>query len=186
MDQYKTCTKCGQTKPKTDFRLRKGKNNNNSYLASTCAVCERLTVSEYGKKNRHKRTLYQRQYRLKNPQVFVNLRKKDYAKNKAKRDAYAAKYRGENPELIRFYAAKRRAKKAENGIFSLSKKDVRRLSQGSCFYCSGNQGLEIDHIIPISRGGRHSFGNLLVACRSCNASKGSKFITEWKKGKNAN
>jgi hypothetical protein len=32
---------------------------------------------------------------------------------------------------------------------------------------------EVDHIVPISRGGRHVYENLQCACRKCNGSKGS-------------
>jgi 5-methylcytosine-specific restriction endonuclease McrA len=33
---------------------------------------------------------------------------------------------------------------------------------------------ELDHIIPLSRGGEHSYRNVQCLCRSCNGSKGSK------------
>jgi len=39
----------------------------------------------------------------------------------------------------------------------------------------------MDHVVPLIRGGRHSVGNIIPACRSCNSSKGGKFIIEWKK-----
>lgn len=34
--------------------------------------------------------------------------------------------------------------------------------------------LEIDHIIPRAKGGKHNLENLRVLCNRCNASKGSK------------
>jgi 5-methylcytosine-specific restriction endonuclease McrA len=33
---------------------------------------------------------------------------------------------------------------------------------------------ELDHIVPLSVGGEHSYRNTQCACRSCNASKGSQ------------
>jgi hypothetical protein len=39
---------------------------------------------------------------------------------------------------------------------------------GSCTY------LEIDHIQPLSRGGRHDETNMQVLCRTCNRKKGSQ------------
>lgn len=35
---------------------------------------------------------------------------------------------------------------------------------------------EMDHIIPISKGGAHTYENIQTACRSCNQIKGSKII----------
>ena len=50
----------------------------------------------------------------------------------------------------------------------------------TCVYCGADDDLTIDHITPQSRGGGHGIDNLVTACRSCNSSKGSKTITEWK------
>lgn len=49
-----------------------------------------------------------------------------------------------------------------------------------CLYC-GERGvpLELDHILPLSRGGSNHFLNLMPACKSCNASKGAKTYVEW-------
>lgn len=32
----------------------------------------------------------------------------------------------------------------------------------------------IDHVVPISKGGTHTLDNVRVACRSCNSAKGAK------------
>jgi hypothetical protein len=53
----------------------------------------------------------------------------------------------------------------------------------TCFYCGtsiskvGNRS--VDHIIPISCGGRHSLVNLVPSCRICNASKNDRSFAEW-------
>jgi len=49
-----------------------------------------------------------------------------------------------------------------------------------CSYCGQVDGpMEIDHILPVSRGGRDHPRNLTVACRPCNRSKGAKTPGEW-------
>ena len=62
----------------------------------------------------------------------------------------------------------------------ITTKEWLKLSKKDCAYC-GNSGGEVDHIIPLARGGTHSIGNLTSSCRSCNSSKGSKLLIEWKR-----
>jgi len=48
-----------------------------------------------------------------------------------------------------------------------------------CIYCSNPNELSIDHLIPKSRGGPDIADNAILACRSCNSSKGDKGVYEW-------
>jgi len=50
---------------------------------------------------------------------------------------------------------------------------------GQCIYCGSKSGLSVDHLIPHSRGGEESGDNAVVACKSCNSSRGDKGIYEW-------
>jgi len=43
-----------------------------------------------------------------------------------------------------------------------------------CAYCGSIENLEVDHIIPVSKGGGNTLDNLQILCRSCNLNKGSK------------
>jgi 5-methylcytosine-specific restriction endonuclease McrA len=51
---------------------------------------------------------------------------------------------------------------------------------GRCAYCGIKGPLSADHVIPISRGGRGTIGNILPACRPCNSSKSNSLLVEWR------
>ena len=66
------------------------------------------------------------------------------------------------------------------------KKSVRfrvlRRCQFRCHYCgrrAGDVTLEIDHVIPRSRGGSDNEANLVAACEDCNLGKGSEVEAEY-------
>jgi hypothetical protein len=44
----------------------------------------------------------------------------------------------------------------------------------ACVYCQATSNLEIDHVVPLSMGGANSERNIVVACRTCNATKNAK------------
>ena len=43
-----------------------------------------------------------------------------------------------------------------------------------CVHCGSTKNLEVDHIIPISKGGEHSEFNYQILCRKCNRKKKDK------------
>lgn len=40
----------------------------------------------------------------------------------------------------------------------------------------GDETIELDHLIPVSKGGENTADNLVVSCRACNASKWNRII----------
>jgi len=58
---------------------------------------------------------------------------------------------------------------------------VKKLGNYTCAYCGSFKDLTIDHILPISRGGQHTFSNLCCCCRKCNEEKGNRTPQEWGK-----
>ena len=42
----------------------------------------------------------------------------------------------------------------------------------ACVYCGSRDDLQVDHAVPLSRGGSNGFENLITACERCNLSKG--------------
>ena len=51
---------------------------------------------------------------------------------------------------------------------------------GGCAYCgAADRALQRDCVLPISRGGRYTLGNVVPACGSCNMSKCNSEVTGW-------
>lgn len=49
-----------------------------------------------------------------------------------------------------------------------------KLNQGLCHYCGQkfqSRELTMDHVVPVARGGTSTPGNIVPACKGCNASK---------------
>lgn len=61
----------------------------------------------------------------------------------------------------------------------LSRREVFLRDDFTCQYC-GQHGrdLTLDHVMPKSRGGAHTWENLVSACRACNHRKGGKTLEE--------
>ena len=58
----------------------------------------------------------------------------------------------------------------------------RRLAKGVCHYCEKQitpKELTMDHVVPISRGGKSTKGNVVTACRDCNTLKKQLLPMEW-------
>lgn len=57
-----------------------------------------------------------------------------------------------------------------------------KTSSGKCYYCGekvGFKNLTMDHVIPLSRGGRSTKDNLVPCCKECNTKKKSLLPVEW-------
>ena len=58
----------------------------------------------------------------------------------------------------------------------------RRLAKGVCHYCGRAcppRGLTMDHVVPVSRGGKTIRGNVVPCCKDCNNAKKQLLPMEW-------
>ena len=102
--------------------------------------------------------------------------------------ARAVKWQKDNVLRSRGIGSRRRARKRSNGTYTVTPRDLRRLLhrfRNRCAYCDVpvaiGDNLHLDHVLPISRGGAHSIGNLLPTCAWCNQSKRTKYLAEWRR-----
>jgi 5-methylcytosine-specific restriction endonuclease McrA len=57
-----------------------------------------------------------------------------------------------------------------------------KTAPGVCYYCGGrvaHRQLTMDHIVPLSRGGRSTKDNLVPSCKDCNTRKKTMLPVEW-------
>jgi len=58
----------------------------------------------------------------------------------------------------------------------------RKRSSGICHYCAAEfspKELTMDHVIPLSRGGKSERFNLVPCCKACNTRKKQLLPSEW-------
>lgn len=146
----KECRDCGVTKSINEFYAEK---RNSDGKDSFCRDCRKVRHYAWVEKNRK----------------HVN------AYNVAR---YASSEKERN---VKIAAARRRAG-VQRAVSSntVTSKDIQRIKSSACVACGSTENIEIDHVIPISRGGLHSVGNLQPLCMRCNRSKLNKFFAEFR------
>ena len=89
------------------------------------------------------------------------------------------RYRQENVIKLLDKNAKRRAVLKGATVEKVDRREVYLRDKGICGICGCPVSLEevtLDHIIPLSKGGEHSYRNIQLAHLSCNSAKGAKII----------
>ena len=59
---------------------------------------------------------------------------------------------------------------------------MRKIQKGVCHYCERSVGrvyLTMDHLLPLSRGGKSRKGNVVPCCKECNSKKKYLLPVEW-------
>ena len=171
-------------------------------------ISEKIARAKYCSKY-HKQLAANKRHRERNPGYFKRYdgrRKKDRESNKVEYNRKAREYQrsrfndpeigpklraksaewwAANPEKHRLYQANRRSRKINNpGSVGVSERDWLRLVnryRGCCAYCGDeSDSIELDHVIPLVKGGRHAIGNVLPACTPCNRSKNARWLADWR------
>lgn len=201
---YKTCSACKKEQPIEHFSKDKtqptGLNyqckscrsaiNKRSYAAQkvvtethqTCTSCHiEKELNEFYKDSRGQLGRMTRCKPCHNKTVISN-----HQKNPESHTEASKRWRQNNPDKVRMANSRIKAmrRKAERRTISVADwKSVLLQHRHCCAYCGSAGDLTMDHVVPLVRGGRHSIGNVVPACRSCNSSKNGRFIVEWRKSK---
>jgi len=160
------CTGCGDIRPLDDFHRDR---RNRLGRATRCKPCERKRALAYSRTvDPAKRNDAVRRHRLADPRGYNEKRRARYA---------------EDPTPTLVYNANRRAARAAAGSFTVDEW-LALLAQcgAACLACGATERIEPDHVVPISWGGSGMIGNVQPLCRSCNAAKGDRHATDYRKG----
>lgn len=162
MATTKRCSKCGKSKPKaTDYHRDKQKRDG---YASACKACRNPKQVEYERTHR-------KQAKSRSVSYRVKLQTDDEC------------YLRHRVSLSMRGAAKRKAKVASWMYTKAGRSAVAALLRDTdrCTLCGTELALrerELDHTVPLSRGGMHTLANLAIMCRCCNQAKGVQTISE--------
>ena len=170
------CKKCGEDKELSEFYNDKSKPSGKK---PRCKPCDLLS------RDKKKRREYENRY-------WSDPVKKEEKKARVKRinlenkEKYAQKRR----EYLKTDAGRAMYRKQTQKRYALKKgafvEDVNPIELfaeqgGVCYLCKVQfkfKEMELDHVMPLARGGKHKKSNCKMACRHCNRSKGSKTLEE--------
>lgn len=163
-----------------------------------CVVCSRKSAINHYRKNRPAKLEYAKRYQSENYER-VYKRIKEYEKAhpdkvrmwrrrsvssqkdvKAKR--YAEYYRENTSKVLAYAHAYRARKRGAGGEYT--GRDLEKIytfQNGRCLYCCTHLlgKWDVDHYVPISRGGSNYPSNIRLACRWCNRRKHARSAEDY-------
>jgi 5-methylcytosine-specific restriction endonuclease McrA len=134
---------------------------------------QRAYAREWLKRNAQKARDAVRRWNKAHPEQRRAAKRLYYARHREQHKAVMAAYHATHPEVLRAKsnAYRARARAAEGRFTSAEWLALVASYEGRCAYCGATGPLEVDHRIPLSRGGANAIDNVLPACRSCNGAK---------------
>lgn len=186
----KACTKCGSTKPKTEFSKRAGSSDG---LRNHCKTCvyeyrarylvenhdnERTRKAQWYKSNRETALAASAKWNAANKEMVRAYQAEWYEANKEKVRAAYSRWMAANPEAKRICNQNRRARKRAAGgkLSSGLAEKLFRLQHGKCACCKQPLGEDyhLDHIMPLALGGTNTDDNMQLLSSKCNLQKNAR------------
>lgn len=101
-----------------------------------------------------------------------------YLRDRERIKAASMTWQKAHPDHKKAYKAKRRQLVKSTSVEIIKMADVIAKSRGQCGICGKRVALKdrsLDHIVPLSKGGTHTYANVQLAHFSCNSSKWANF-----------
>jgi 5-methylcytosine-specific restriction endonuclease McrA len=177
----KRCSTCRQDLPWGAFCADK------RALDGKQARCKECTNLYHFERRRQFPERYRRYARVAyhaNHEAELAKRKAWVKANPEKHKASRQRYYEKNREAIVAKAIEtvhRRRDQRGDGRLSIAEwREILDAHGHRCAYCQRQTKLTRDHVVPLSRGGRHVAANIVPACKRCNVSKSSRLLSEWR------
>ena len=166
----KYCPKCDTQKEESEFAKDRSRYDG---LQGYCKPCRVEMVTTHRKTKEGHKAL--RKYRTsKAGKAAVNKASKKYKQTERGRENKRAYERKCYQENLDYYRLKNRARKSNGATVDILKK-VRERDK-VCQLCTSDQGLQFDHVFPLSLGGRGTLDNLQILCGECNNFKSNNLF----------
>jgi 5-methylcytosine-specific restriction endonuclease McrA len=129
----------------------------------------------------------------KQAQDIYNSEKAEFLENGGTEEEWKKQYQrrkyhiqmATDPDYVAYMRQKSKRRKAQmrdSVAIQVKGREIRaRFAQFDhrCAYCGADGDLHIEHVVPISKGGPHSIGNIIPACKDCNYSKRDHDVETW-------
>ena len=166
-----TCRECeGKLIEGENWSTSRAKKNDHA-----CIPCEKARKHQYYQEHKEKYQAYARKRYYENRDERLVYARQYRKKHKKEQRAYFHQYRKENPDKVQECRQRRRASitnAAINDFIAADWQAVLIHYDNKCAYCGeAKMALELEHIIPISRGGNNTISNIVPACEACNDKK---------------
>ena len=179
-DGTRTCSECEKRLPINDFH--KDKNATDGFR-SKCKTCRLIKVKEWYDENPKLRRENQKNRYHSDVELSRANDALRYVRDREKRILLATEH-----------SHRRRGRKVQTVVEKgISKKSLKKKFGTKCYYCEKEMDFNvaegrkfnrdmatIEHLIPLSKGGEHTFENTVLACRFCNLKKNAKSESEFK------
>jgi 5-methylcytosine-specific restriction endonuclease McrA len=185
--QEKACKDCGVVFLLSEFRHRP---ENRDGRGNRCRGCEGVKCrewnerrpsykSEWRKLHREQTLAVQRRFREAHRDHIRELERARYdpererERRKRQKEQRPDHYRKMSREAVR----RRHYRKKAGGTLTVKGwLEIREKLGNRCLCCGTTENITVDHIVPLSQGGRHDADNVQPLCLRCNMAKGTKTI----------